>query len=642
MRKFSRLMGITLIFIMMFLAAAGTVSAKTWKFGSEGEGQNPFTPRGYLVDTDKGRHWLSSPFNNSGPVVRYSGVKNGVDYLEAKKSDGSDYTFYAMTDRNPWPKDSSYIGYNKLFLAAWKDGVRISNFNDYAKTPAARGDKVDPSGQGTCWQFTIEGFSLEPGSQYEFGFLRGMQANNGITLVLAEDEKGNTTGYIKEDGSGLSAEEKAQYNRQKYEEYEFISSWHEKENGKGYVVNRVPMRFSVQTYADLTKWEKAEKQARDFLGSVTEQDFRTGKYKRSNIKQLRLLLQDLNEKAEEEVKKMLQSPANKEISRMIRELNEMIRIAKSDKPEPADISKLEAKLKEARALYARAEGNVGVDVGQYGRIEVENLGEEIQRAKKMDRFTPQNEINDEVAALEAAIVEVKASRVQEEQKIFYDKVTGIYVITPVDALPEEAKLFVRRMGKESGDYRSIEKNLQKKETEAVFYRIQFYEGDVKIQPSKKAEVQMPIVDEISQKSSTVYAVDEKGSLSRVESVKVNGTQIFKTKKMSAFVMAGSTATEAEKAEARGKRMAAIMAQKKDKDADNKENRLEKDKKKKEVFRDPLNKLLKRQENTAVFSGDVRKETDPSYLIAVAVILAAAAVAMGVRALVQSREKRRKQ
>ena len=141
-------MGITLIFIMMFLAAAGTVSAKTWKFGSEGEGQNPFTPRGYLVDTDKGRHWLSSPFNNSGPVVRYSGVKNGVDYLEAKKSDGSDYTFYAMTDRNPWPKDSSYIGYNKLFLAAWKDGVRISNFNDYAKTPAARGDKVDPSGQG--------------------------------------------------------------------------------------------------------------------------------------------------------------------------------------------------------------------------------------------------------------------------------------------------------------------------------------------------------------------------------------------------------------------------------------------------------------------------------------------------------------
>ena len=65
------------------------------------------------------------------------------------------------------------------------------------------------------------------------------------------------------------------------------------------MVNRVPMRFSVQTYADLTKWEKAEKQARDFLGSVTEQDFRTGKYKRSNIKQLRLLLQDLNEKAED-------------------------------------------------------------------------------------------------------------------------------------------------------------------------------------------------------------------------------------------------------------------------------------------------------------------------------------------------------
>ena len=71
----------------MLLAAMafGSVSAKTLEPGASGKGQNPFTPRGYLVDTGEGKHWLSSPFNNNGTKVTYSGVQNGVDYLEAKK-----------------------------------------------------------------------------------------------------------------------------------------------------------------------------------------------------------------------------------------------------------------------------------------------------------------------------------------------------------------------------------------------------------------------------------------------------------------------------------------------------------------------------------------------------------------------------
>lgn len=197
MRRISRITSVILILMLIFGITASTVSADVWEFGSSGPGKNPFTPRGYLVDTEKGQHWLSSTFDNSGMEVRYSGVKNGIDYLEAKKSDGSDYAFYAMTDRNPWPESSSRIAYGKKFLFAYKNGTRISNFTDYVKTPATRGDKVDPSGEGTCWVFKIEGFELEPGCLYEFGFLRGMQANNGITLVLAEDEEGNCTGYIQ-------------------------------------------------------------------------------------------------------------------------------------------------------------------------------------------------------------------------------------------------------------------------------------------------------------------------------------------------------------------------------------------------------------------------------------------------------------
>ena len=641
MRRLSRITGIFLILIMLWISAAAIVNADVWEFGSDGPGQNPFTPRGYLVDTEKGQHWLSSTYDNSGFYVRYSGVRNGVDYLEAKKSDGSNYTFYAMTDRNPWPKDSSRVGYGQKFLFAYKNGRRISDFNDYVQTPATRGDKVDPSGQGTCYVFKIEGFELEPGCLYEFGFLRGMQANNGITLVLAEDKNGNPIGYIQETDEGLTSEERSKYMDERYDEYEFISSWYKNENGSGYTVNTVPMRFTLQTYADMTEWEKAADKAQAWLDSVTEKDFTSGKYKRSNVEQLRILLTSLNKKAKDEVRFKLQPAANASIKSMKNELNAMLQKAQSDKPEPADISSLEAKLKEAKALYAKTSVNVGIDIGQYGQIEVENLKEEIDKASKMDKYYPQNEINEEVEALDYAMTEVLASKVMEEMLVFYDKVTGIYVVAPVDSLPEDAKLFVRVMGTETDDYKSMEDNLSEKETEAVYYRIQFYQGDRKIQPTKNVEVQMPVPDIISEKGSTVYSADAKGNLRKMNSAKANGMHFFRTEKLSAFVLAGSTASEEEKAEARGKRMRELMAQKKQEQAENKETRLEKDKKKKEEFKDPLNKLLKRNANTATFSNDVRKETDPVVLIFVAVLLAIAAIVLGTRGIMDIRRDRKR-
>lgn len=639
-------MSICFVFLLAAGLNTGAAHGATWEFGSSGSGQNPFTPRGYLVDTEKGQHWLSSPFDNSSQVVRYSGKTNGVDYLEAKKSDGSDYTFYAMTDRNPWTDKNGWIGKGRLYLFACKNGSRISDFTRYVKTPAVRADKVDPSGNGTCWAFKIEGFQLDPGCRYEFGFLKGMQANNGITLVLDEnkDNPDIAYGYIRQsdEDQNLSSEERKIYNEQKNEEYQFISSWRKAEkdeHGQQYRVNRVPMRFGFQTYADLSKWEKSADKAQTFLNSVSSQDLKKGKYKRENIKQLRLLLESLNKKAEKEIRMLLQPAADKKIKSMIKDLEAMVELAKSDKPQPADIRKLTAKLKQARDLYARASANTGSEKGQYGRIEVENLKEEIDRAAEMDQYTPQNEINDEVEALENAMTEVKASMVQKEQMIFYDKITGIYVIAPVDSLPQEAKLFVQQMDRETRDWKSMENNLSKEETEAVYYKIQFYQGDRKIQPTDSVEVEIPVSDDISQKNSNVYSVGEKGKLTKVKSVSANGTRFFETKHLEAFVLAGSTATEEEKAEKRGERMKALMARKNDQDADDKRNQLEKDKKKKEEFKDPLNKMLKRNANTATFSNDIRKETEPVYLIFVAAALAAAAVVLGVRGLWEKRRKR---
>lgn len=637
-----KLSKITIIISMvMLLFVSGTaVNADVWEFGSSGDGQNPFTPRGYLVETEKGVHWLSSRFDNSGYSVRYSGARNGVDYLDAKKSDGSNYTFYAMTDRNPWPSDSGMVGYGKKYLFAYKNGSRISNFTGFVRTPATRSSQLDPSGQGTCWVFRIEGFELEPGCYYEFGFLRGMQANNGTTLVLAKDEEGNTTGYIQQGAQGLTSAERSRYKSEEYREYEFISSWSKKGDGKGYNVNTVPMRFSLQTYADLKEWENAAKKAQAWLDSVTEKDFREGKYKRSNVEQLSLLLESLNKKAKDEVRYMLQSQADSGIRSMKNELNAMLQKAQSEKPEPADMKALEEKLKEAEDLYDKASVNIGIDIGQYGQIEVQNLKEEIDKASKMDKFYLQSEINNEVEALDNAITEVLASKVLEEKLRFYDKVTGIYVVASVDSLPEDTELFVRVMGAETPEYKSVKGNLSEKESEAVYYSMGFYDGDKKVQPTKSVEVEMPIPDAISQKGSSVYSADTKGRLTRIESAKANGMHFFKTKKLSAFVLAGSSASEEEKAAARSKRMRELLAQKEKEKAENKENTIEKEKKKKEEFQDPLNKILKRNANMATFSNDVRKETNPAILIVAALLLAVVAVVAAIRGILDMRRERR--
>ena len=47
-------------------------------------------------------YWMSSPFDNSGEEVKYSGNENGLDYIDADEAG----TIYALTDRNPTPVSS--------------------------------------------------------------------------------------------------------------------------------------------------------------------------------------------------------------------------------------------------------------------------------------------------------------------------------------------------------------------------------------------------------------------------------------------------------------------------------------------------------------------------------------------------------
>jgi len=620
----SKAIAIILITVVVMTLTPGIVFGDTYEFDPSGETKNPFYPRGYQVEKNGKAYWLSSPFTTSGTTTRYTGVVNGLDYIDAKEAG----TLYALTDRNPTP--------GKQYLSAYKNATQISNFSSYIGTPERA--NIATTGKSTGWKIPIN-MKWEAGCRYEFCFLRGMKANNGITLVFSEDGRG----YIRNPDT---KQEKAKYEADKYKEYEFIVSY-EKDKDPETNLNHyfnfymVPMRFTVQTYADLTTWKKASEEAQAFLDSVTEQDFKKGKYKRSNVETLRELLASLNKKATSTVKKELQPEAEALMREMADELAAMLEKAKSEKPEPADISKLQAKLKEAKELYAKASVNVGVEIGQYGAFEVENLKIEIDVAEAMDQFTPQNEINDEVEALDSAIKEVKKSRRMEDALYFYDKVTGIYIIAPTESLPSDAKLFVRRMGADSGEYKAMKKNLSSKETEAIFYKIQFYQDEYQVTPTEAVEVQMPIDDNISQESSTIYSVGKNGSLKKLQSVQADGNRIFQSKHLGDMVLAGSTATEKEKAQARSDRMRLLMKQDQDKDADNKEIELAKEKKKKEEFKDPLNAMLKRSQNTATFSNDVRLETDPIHLIRIAVVLAVVALLLALKELRERRAETEK-
>lgn len=622
MRKLSRTALITIIMAMVFCWGQEACFADTYEFDPQEQSHNPFNPRGYMIEiSGRQAKWISSPFDNSGTMPKYIGNLSGLDYVDAEKAG----LLYALTDRHPTN--------GKQFLSAFKNGAPIHNFSSYIGEESKA--NIATTGSSTGWKIPID-MKLEPGCRYEFAFLRGLTANNGITLVFSEDGKG----YIR---NRFTVAENAKYDRDKFEEYEFIVSYKKDKNPETnenhyYDFYMVPMRFTVQTYADMDVWEKAAAKADKFLASVTAQDYREGRYKRSNVTALKEELASLKQKAKKTVRKELQPSADKMMAEMVKQLNALLEKAKSEKPEPADLSRLTAILKEAQALYEKASGNTGTDIGQYGAVETQNLGDEIAAAQEMDRFTPQNEIDAEVDALESAMLEVKKSRRVEDALYFYDKATGIYIIAPAGSLPADAKLYVRRMSSDTQAYQAMEKNLSQQETEAILYNIQFYQDEFKIQPKQQVEVQMPIDNRISQKSSIVYAAGKNGALKKITSVIASGTQIFKDRKLGNIVLAGSAATAEEKAQARGDRMRQIMAQQQEKNAENKTQELAAAKKKKEEYKEPLDNMLKRSANAATFSNDVRRKTNPGYLIFLAAALGLAAVAMGIRGLRESRKK----
>lgn len=533
MRKFKKLIGTATLAVILTFIININAFAITWEYGTSGTGKNPFTPRGYVIVTDTGQYWLNSRFDNSTGTVSYSGLQNGISYIDAEKLDGSNYTLYAFTDRNP----AVY-----QYLTAYKNGQLIPNFSSYIGAPG-RLNTENNLGSGADFGIPISGFKFEPGCYYEFAFQRGLQAKNGITLVFSEDGKG----YIQ---NPVTPEEKKKYEQDKYLEYQFMSSyWVIKDPKTGdykYDFHLVPMRFSVQTYADLTTWEKGKQEAKQFISSISPKDIISGKYNQENINELKLTLQSLEEEAQASIKKQLQPAAEDNMQLMLLELKAALKKAKLHESSTADLNTLHSLLKEANALYQTASANIGTDIGQYGKAATLALKEVIDSASALTEKDGQSVINKAINNLKEAMDRVYASIVREDSLILFDRASGVKAVVPRGTVPDDVVMYVKMLTDSDDAYKKIQTAFGK-DTQISVYDIKLYSHDLKVQPTGKIELQIPVISEAKSGTSLIYTAGDDLMPSQIISAEADGYKILSVNQTGMFILtAAGTKTQPPK------------------------------------------------------------------------------------------------
>lgn len=538
---------LSLLFTMIIVLSCVPIvaNADVAGFGTTGSGGNPFNPRGYYVELSNGsRVWLSSKFqtpldikggegyDNLGHQVVYTGSEAGLDYVDAELIT----KLYAQTDRNPTPGYKYLVAYSKNSISDTLK--RIDNFSDYLETPVRSSTLVDPNGQGNVWHIPIT-MTFEPGTVYEFAFLRGMQANNGITCVISEDK----SGYIR---TPITSEEQVIYDKHKNDEYEYLTSATQNANGE-WQLSFVPMRYRVQTYADLTVWEEAVAEAQQFLDSVTPESISSGRYTQSNIDELQYVLDSGNAYMESVVKKQLQVEADNSIAEWVQKLNDSLYKAENNIVERADLTEYNEVLKEAKSLYNKTKDKVGTKPGQYGATQVTALKNEISTAEKtIDETSKQVDVDTTVTVLKQAILAVKSSRVTEDEIRFYDPSTGIAVIVPKGGLPDGARLYVGEFAQGALEYDLIEENLGFESTGMVLYKIAFFINNKEVHPSKIVEIQIPVVSSLDVDNTSAFAVDSKYKCYNTNAMLMFGTHVFSTNEMGLYAIIEYSANDGNK------------------------------------------------------------------------------------------------
>lgn len=564
-----RVTAIVLSTILLFLLAVFPASAAIQEL------QNAFNPRGFfltLKSTDQ-PEWLRSSFvsgyYNSGNGGGGGGTGNGgsdkkddLGHSSIQHIDGEvglDYvdaadvkTIYSTYDHNPTPGKNFMIGYSKDEQAA--SLTEIPNFTSYIGIPG-RGDNTvpDPSG-GQWWNVPVnltlgkeqeDGSvnALAEGTLYEFAYLRGNQANNGTTCVLMPgDAEGTYKGYIH---TPFTDEEREVYEAHKYDEYEFITNilpeGTSRDKTVDHTVVSVPMRYRIQTFANLSSWTESEeyKETVELLASVQEADYASGKYLRENIVALQETLNQLNEEAETEVKYQLQKDAEWAIQQMLEDLKKALETAKSPKA-TTNFENYNTALSNAESTYDSLKDKIGTQVGQYLADPVKTLKTEIDHARStINETSTQDQVDTETASLNRTRIEALDGLITPNERIFQDNGTGIIVTSPVAALPETAQLAVREVVNTTSEYAGYVSRITPSPDEVVVYRIVFYDGTEVVNPTQPVTVQIPLQNVLEQTAPSVYYLDEAGGAGQnMNATAPTGYRVFSTSQMGTFAVAG--------------------------------------------------------------------------------------------------------
>ncbi|MDR0469684.1 MAG: hypothetical protein LBH09_06885 [Peptococcaceae bacterium] len=502
---------ILLACLLWLMLCGGALYGDIWEFGTSGSGDYPFLPKGYMIVTDGGEYWLSSRFRNTTGGVLYTGTLNGLSYIEASKADGSAYMLYALTDRNP-------LDYK--YLVAYKNGAVIEDFPSYIGAPG-RVEAEDYMGSNANWRIPVVGFPFEPGALYEFAFLRGLRANNGVTLVLS----GDGMGYLR---NPELPEEVARYEEEKNKEYEFITSYWKIDHEDGsysWGYNLVPMRFFIQTYADLGIWRKAAEEAQSFLDSVTPADIASGRYVQSNIDNLVSLIEELSQEADGIVRKQLQGKAEESMAKMVPQLMYALDQAMSPEEMQADTSVLEEVLRDAKILYDKASANTGAQLGQYNAERAVELKNRIDQAEALTHTSPQTMINRAVKDLQDAIIRVLNSKVRKPTIVLHDPVSGVKVVVPEGSVPADTVLYVNTH-RDAGQTDRMKEYIAKEIEDILFYEIQLSSMGGSILSVEEMEIQIPESSFPERKSISVYYNEGSSEPTRLSSVGTGGYRVF--------------------------------------------------------------------------------------------------------------------
>lgn len=561
----TRLTAVGLVLLFLFCLGALPAEAEVNAL------RNAFNPRGFFLTLKNGEEpeWLRSSFatgyyregeggggggggqgaNQDKDDLGHSSItyvdeEVGLDYVDAADVD----TIYSTYDHNPTPGKDFMVGYYKKEQSAALS--EIPGFAEVIGTPKRGGETVrDPSG-GQWWNVPVR-LTLEPGTLYEFAYLRGNQANNGTTCVLMPGEaEGTYKGYISfKKVEDLSGAEREAYDAHKFDEYEFVTAILPEgsagDSTADHTIESVPMRYHIQTYADLAKWtESAErKEAEAFLASVSETDYASGKYVRENVAALQTKLASLNEEAGTSVKYLLQKDAEQTIQQMNEELKAALQTAKTP-GNKADLSSYNAALASAQSTYDSIKDKTGTAVDQYRPGPVNALGQAIDHAKNtINNTSNQAAVDAETAALNNARIAALDALIRPDERIFQDATTGIMVTAPVSALPASATLAVREVAGNSSEYQIYKNRISPTPTVAAVYRIVFYDGTNVVVPTQPVTVQIPLRNDLANVSPSVYYFDgANGQAQKLNAAAVSGYRVFTTSQLGTFAVAGTKAT----------------------------------------------------------------------------------------------------